>query len=278
MDTGGVDAPEATRLPSSTGPIRFGGALMSTGNQRLHYEPVRPELVRLAGSGLALDPRLALDSDFISRLSQYGFTIEQPSGRQGVMNTPIMRPLPGPGGSYMGIVPSAAALKEIKTFTFPKPSKRFTRDFEEPESVTTTLDEDGRPVPSSGGFERYLSCARCEECLRQGPGIRDPSDRIWALKCGHLIDQRCLEQLSIPKTATQRAAILPPIDAIRLDRVNLLRKYKPRRRAAPKPKHPETFIWLCPVKDCGQDHVSAKHPGKEDWVPQEGFGPTQVYT
>lgn len=251
---------EAARVRAP--PIRFGGAVLQQGNRRLHYEPLPPTPTPQP-TGNRLMSRA--DRQFLERL--------------GAM--PSMRILLGLGDGlaagtsrHMGgqrFQDPQTIVDSVGHFTYPKALKRFTRDFKIPEPPVT-LNEDGQPIESAP-FEQYLSCAKCDEYLRVQSGVRDPDDRIFALTCGHLVDQRCLHELSIPTTEAQLAAIVRPGDTP-LDAPSPKRR---RTRQRKKRRDPETFVWFCPVKDCGQEHTSAKFPDTEDWVTYEGAGATQLY-
>jgi hypothetical protein len=44
-----------------------------------------------------------------------------------------------------------------------------------------------------------LVCASCHMPLRVSQGQRNEGDRVFALQCGHLVDKRCLDDISQPK-------------------------------------------------------------------------------
>ncbi|KAJ9091082.1 hypothetical protein QFC19_009256 [Naganishia cerealis] len=54
-------------------------------------------------------------------------------------------------------------------------------------------------VDGNGKVEMSLVCARCNEQLRVSQGQRSDADRVFALRCGHLIDKRCLDEISQPR-------------------------------------------------------------------------------
>jgi hypothetical protein len=55
----------------------------------------------------------------------------------------------------------------------------------------TSVDGKGKGITS-------LVCAKCNEQLRVSQGQRTEADRVFALRCGHLIDKRCLDDISQP--------------------------------------------------------------------------------
>lgn len=55
----------------------------------------------------------------------------------------------------------------------------------------TSVEGKGKGITS-------LVCAKCNEQLRVSQGQRTEADRVFALRCGHLIDKRCLDDISQP--------------------------------------------------------------------------------
>ncbi|KAJ9098762.1 hypothetical protein QFC21_004410 [Naganishia friedmannii] len=53
-------------------------------------------------------------------------------------------------------------------------------------------------VEGKGKGITSLVCAKCNEQLRVSQGQRTEADRVFALRCGHLIDKRCLDDISQP--------------------------------------------------------------------------------
>ena len=45
----------------------------------------------------------------------------------------------------------------------------------------------------------HLVCARCQVPLRVSEGMRNEDDRVYALRCGHVVDAKCLAEMSKPK-------------------------------------------------------------------------------
>lgn len=101
----------------------------------------------------------------------------------------------------------------------------FTFDFdkdaaeEEPTEIVRLDFDDDAPIieelkaTGSGTLKRTLSggtdkgsngltslvCASCYLPLRVSQGQRNDGDRVFALRCGHLVDKRCLDEISQPK-------------------------------------------------------------------------------
>jgi hypothetical protein len=166
-----------------------------------------------------------------------------------------------------------AIIASVPDFDYPDPTKGFTRDFEITSTEPISIDENGAVVPTSSTDKPYLACANCSERLRLSSAYRSPADRIWALRCGHLIDQRCLDTLFTPTTSAELASVLPPMGEL-LD----VPVRKGRKKAKIMKKDPQrTFAWRCPVKGCGRMHCSTQAAGQEEWRQKEGEGALQVY-
>jgi hypothetical protein len=142
-----------------------------------------------------------------------------------------------------------------------------TKELEEKEkrAVVVELDERGRIVPDKRKprGQVYLACCACPEPLRIDNATRSPDDRVWALRCGHLLDQRCYKEYSQP------AEELPVLDGPAPKRRRSARATRSTRAA--KKQHE----WTCPVVGCGHEHVSVMVD--DAWTPMEGLGGVQLY-
>ncbi|KAF8761867.1 Lipase (class 3) [Rhizoctonia solani] len=108
-----------------------------------------------------------------------------------------------------------------------------------------------------------LICAGCRRPLRTG------GDRLWALRCGHMIDSRCYSAFSRPLSAR----LDPPVGVPLLDG-----GYPHKRRKTGKGKGKpavEVHEWKCPVKDCAKVHKSERTEDGE-WVPTKDHGAIKV--
>ncbi|CAE6480699.1 unnamed protein product [Rhizoctonia solani] len=115
-----------------------------------------------------------------------------------------------------------------------------------------------------------LICAGCRRPLRTG------GDRLWALRCGHMIDSRCYESLSRPQFSSL------PLLARLGSPAPALGSVPKRRKTAKAVKGKgkgvmESHEWRCPVKDCGKVHKSERMAGEEDWVPAKDNGAIKVF-
>lgn len=135
----------------------------------------------------------------------------------------MMGPFMGDGGGYMpfygapgGRQPMSIeeAWAGVQLHSNAKPAKNFTFDFErtiEPVREYIDVDQsDGKIVAPShlqtkpsvivqDDKQPTLICCGCSSPLRLSQGQLSTDDRLFALACGHLIDQRCLNELKKPQ-------------------------------------------------------------------------------
>lgn len=191
----------------------------------------------------------------------------------------------GPAGRYAAIDPDALVSK-VKLPHYARPPSGFTANFELDDTALKPieLDEKGRVVKHKQTSKPYLACAKCPEPLLVSGAYRTPADRVWALRCGHMVDQRCLEALSTPSSDEDYKSIhnhppggLPLLDAEPPQRGGggggRAKRAKITKTTAKPP--PAEFEWLCPVKTCCKGHRSIQ--GENGWVQKEGEGAIQVY-
>jgi hypothetical protein len=103
------------------------------------------------------------------------------------------------------------------TYTHPcPPPAGFTHDFESPSPSVTIIDVDEEPGPStqaSGSSSpiknnenvNTLVCARCLDPLVLGGSSMSEDERsrrrLWGLRCGHMLDGKCIAELMKPQSA-----------------------------------------------------------------------------
>ena len=189
--------------------------------------------------------------------------------------------LGGAGGAGRREDDVSAILSRIGLPDFDPPPEGFSTDFEIDESkIPITLDDDGRVVKRNR-TKPYLACANCPAPLLISSAYRAPADRVWALRCGHMIDQRCLEALSTPTTKGELATVHhhPPGDLPILgEEAVLVKKGRTKRAKFSKqtsPPQPDEYEWRCPVEGCGTVHWSVQEGGR--WAQKEGEGALSVY-
>ncbi|KAI0661684.1 hypothetical protein C8Q70DRAFT_671507 [Cubamyces menziesii] len=105
----------------------------------------------------------------------------------------------------------------------------FTHDFAPPEETTPgsspiVLDEDaagpsnaGSSSSSATAIETTLVCARCLEPLVLAPADGSSSEdmkmrRVWALRCGHMLDGKCVAELMVPPEALAAPVAVEPAE------------------------------------------------------------------
>jgi hypothetical protein len=121
----------------------------------------------------------------------------------------------------------------------------------------------------------YLRCGNCDEPLLLSSAYDSPEDRVWALRCGHMIHEGCLGRISTPtKGQTANITHFGANGAILDDDGSARKKRKTTSKKVPKPS---VFRWQCPVKGCGVWHASEKKVDEEKWTQTEDAGALAVY-
>lgn len=96
------------------------------------------------------------------------------------------------------------------------PAPGFTHNFESPSPSVDVIDVDEEPCPSkkaSGSFSpkcnenlNTLVCARCLDPLVLGGSNMSENERVrrrlWGLRCGHMLDGKCIAELMKPQSAS----------------------------------------------------------------------------
>lgn len=171
-------------------------------------------------------------------------------------------------------------------YTHPeKPTPGFTFDFVAPENASTSstaspiiiLDDDEDTVAASsrasasggpGDAHTTLVCARCNDSLTLSsesvaPEAELARRRIWALRCGHMLDGKCIQELMKP--------VPPPPLAISLE--------EPIVTSDPKGKGKARDVQSIDVTmDAGETDVPGSNQvkgkgravGKESTTPRKG--------
>ena len=149
-------------------------------------------------------------------------------------------------------------------FNPPRPS--FTNHFgygvdaEQPIEVDIVNPLNGHGVGAGPLTSKpHFGCARCSGPLLISGAQQDDGDKVWGLKCGHVIDGRCLEDLYKPPP--------PPVDP----NAPPQKKQRWPKRNQPYDKHE----WGCPVDGCDQNFISCKKV--TGWVQKPGHGAILLY-
>lgn len=195
-----------------------------------------------------------------------------------------------------------------RTFTHPpKAAPGFTHDFA---SSGGTEDVSGAG-PSSGSsasaVDTVLVCAKCLDPLVVGsvPGDK----RLWGLRCGHILDGKCVKELMRPADAQENNNDEPPAERtgkgketageaeqqdptpdetggslfgstlrrLRSGRVvpTTSRSKGKQRQNDLEPKVDRIHEWSCPVSGCGRTHKTNLISGS--WKPDQSEGAILMY-
>ncbi|KIR67945.1 hypothetical protein I314_01437 [Cryptococcus bacillisporus CA1873] len=265
-------SPPPERAPTSnpeTEPrrIRLGGALFQAGGARRQYLPALPSQPPQNHPAAEMNTREFLRELFPANMRNM-FFVHAALGNQ------IFAGDPGPARREEDL---EEILKNVPVPTYDPPTSGFVRNFDmemaQPNEAIV-VDDNGRVVPSKKRrkVQPRLICAKCESALLVSESYRSPEDKIYALRCGHLIDQRCLDDLVTPRTPHELASV---------DRHPEMLDEPPtkKRKSSRKPKKmekiPHEYKWTCPVEGCGQKHTSSELGGA--WMNTEGEGAIAVF-
>lgn len=142
-----------------------------------------------------------------------------------------------------------------------------------------------------------LVCARCLDPLYLGGGLVGEDrtkKKIWALRCGHMIDGKCLDVLGTPYETDvdlwaegKGKGKAREVDEQQLPSASIRSRLRSRRSAAVRlpppqsssplgkrkrpvhaPRIDDTYEWSCPVTGCGRVHVSVHFEESTNWVPE----------
>ncbi|KNZ80145.1 hypothetical protein J132_06877 [Termitomyces sp. J132] len=168
------------------------------------------------------------------------------------------------------------------------------------------------PASPAASVRELLVCAKCFDPLVLGGDLLGDEGRrrkVWALRCGHMIDGKCLDILGVPEqenrqeqsfsgkgkgkakandgastfTSTEVFAAaentvrsrlrsrVPPPPAPMMPTTTTTTILGKRKRST-KPRIEATHEWKCPVESCGRIHASVKIDGV--WIPEPDKGPT----
>ena len=260
--------------------IGLGGAVFRAGDRAVRFAPGRPTMrFRLRGDEPVEEQRERIQPPRAARLGgafapgagNLGAAAAHETYIQGlgglfgraenIMNA-LLHPL-----NHMGGGPRAQPVQDIQTVLakvtpekVPVAQRGFARTWDAEVLVEEgerqrgiVLDDTGDVVKQQ--IKPYLSCSACPEPLRLGSAARDDNDRIFALRCGHLLDGKCTAALA----AGPLEDTAPPTK---------------RRKTRSGNKNRE-HVFHCPVKGCGREHVSVLVDGQ--WAQKDGLGAVQVY-
>ncbi|ODN90729.1 hypothetical protein L198_06045 [Cryptococcus wingfieldii CBS 7118] len=187
--------------------------------------------------------------------------------------------LGGVGIAFGGAGPARAEadietiLRSVEVPKYPAPTAGFVANFDMEEAQSKqAIEIDDNGVVKKKRKQPILVCAKCKDPLLISEAYRTPADRIWALRCGHIIDQKCLDEIQAPRSIMEMASVDKHPDV--LDEQPAKRR-KGVRKAKEQEKPADEYTWKCPVEGCGKRHMSKDIGGS--WVMGEGEGALQVY-
>ena len=197
-----------------------------------------------------------------------------------------------------------------RTFTHPpKVAPGFTHDLAssgDTEDLTAAGTSSG---PSSSAVDTVLVCAKCLDPLVMG-NVSDDK-RLWGLRCGHILDGKCVRELMRPTDAKEGDGAEPPTESagkgkekaagepeqqdpappenggslfgstlrrLRSGRVVLAstsRSKGKQKQKAQEPKVERVHEWSCPVSGCGRTHKTNFISGA--WKPDQSEGAILMY-
>ncbi|KAL7422340.1 hypothetical protein Q5752_002986 [Cryptotrichosporon argae] len=248
--------------PPDPQPIRLGGAMMRNGEQRQHFGALRGG----AAAGMLAGLGGAARGDWPHGLVDYiggGLGVGGGGGFGGALRMDFIAHLLGRGGG--GPAHREVNVQEVVGEATLPPAAPV-----EP-GLTDNFDLD-----THGGDGACLGCVACGALLL---------DKVYSLRCGHMLDDACLHVLSVPTPDQARLDAHPPLEALQPAR----KRAKTRARAAKTRKR--EYEWKCPVPTCGMVHASVEEDaakveeGAEGadgheaprWKTKDGWGAIQVY-
>jgi len=284
-----VLSPPPVQLPRRIG---FGGAVYRAGDRQINYEPLPDgynQAARIRADNAVRQWEAVADDFSQPRVGGAGWRARMGQMVAALGGIPMRMEehagWRGAGGAGRREDDVAGIINKVELPGFDPPQEGFTVNFEVEEVPSPiALDEDGRVIASKSSQVKtkpYLSCATCPEPLLVGSAYRSFADRVWALRCGHMVDQRCLDALSTPMTEDELASVHrhPPGDLPILGvhavsvKKSRSKRAKVTKRTSPPP--PAEYEWRCPVEGCGRQHWSVEEG--DGWVQKEGEGALSVY-
>jgi hypothetical protein len=198
-----------------------------------------------------------------------------------------------------------------RTFTHPpKVAPGFTHDLASSGDVEDLSVAGASSGPSSSAVDTVLVCAKCLEPLVTGNVLDDK--RLWGLRCGHILDGKCVRELMRPadvqgagdtKSSTEitgkgkeMATMKPeqqdaaPLESggtvtgntsrrLRSGRVvsaaTASRSKGKQKQKVQEPNIERVHEWSCPVSGCGRTHKTNLVSGT--WKPDESEGAVLMY-
>ena len=304
-----VDAPEPSAPSHHVPAIGLGGAIMATNNE--HQASHRPHR-HLRRSSRAV--RL-FSNPFFGSL--YGFpedSLDYLFDDGPDASIPALPDFYSPLftaynrlGRFSESIPSMpkSAPEYKRTFTHPpKVAPGFAHDLASSSDVEDLTVAGASSGPSSPTVDTVLVCAKCLEPLVMG-NVPD-GRRLWGLRCGHILDGKCVRELMRPADAQEGDGAQPSTESsgkgkgkaagepeqqeaapegggflmrrLRSGRVvspTTSRSKGKQKQKAQEPKVERVHEWLCPVSGCGRTHKTNLISGT--WKTDESEGAILMY-
>jgi hypothetical protein len=197
-----------------------------------------------------------------------------------------------------------------RTFTHPpKVAPGFTHDFAPSVDVEDLSTAGASSGPSSSTVDTVLVCAKCLDPLVMG-NVPDEK-RLWGLRCGHILDGKCVRELMRPTDAQEGDDAKPSTEdtgkgkekavgnpeeldsapdesggslfgstlrRLRSGRVvstAASRSKGKQKQKVEEPKVEQVYEWTCPVSGCGRTHKTNLISGA--WKPDQSEGAILMY-
>ena len=90
-----------------------------------------------------------------------------------------------------------------------------------------------------------------------------------------MVDQKCLEKLSIPLRPEQIKNTINYISPFPLDEEPPRKKTRGKKALPKNVNKPAIHIYQCPVKSCGREHTAIRK--EEEWAQTEDGGAIQSF-
>ena len=206
---GNADAPDPERRRN----MGLGGAVLMLNRQRQAAE----QIARRREQEDNLWVNLGVDTlGFIRRV--FGFRQNQDGEDEELLEALAMSHVEHAGGlnqqlypSFLDNVPNRVArnapVEYRPAYTHPsKPQPGFSNNFSSPDVIA--VDQPGPSSTPAADAGTILVCAKCLDPLVMnvtGPEDEVRKSRLWALRCGHMLDGKCIEQLMKPPLSTNEA-------------------------------------------------------------------------
>ncbi|KAG8716474.1 hypothetical protein FRC08_009452 [Ceratobasidium sp. 394] len=176
-------------------------------------------------------------------------------------------------GEWNSLVGSGSSTSALLTL---HPRKKEEKVLE----VIELLSDDEMDTDKEGELEKVQTVLVCTSCRRP---LRMGGDRLWALRCGHMIDARCYRKLAERPIAPKDMPVLDAEFSVERMTARKRKRLTAMKSAAmpapPVPHVAETIEWTCPVALCGRAHWSERvvMGGTSAWQPVKETGAVGVF-